>query len=70
MSEHIVLHYYSDASNRVHNHIHLEYRNKIVTIIFVEQTKRCQLFKILLLWRKVLFLVIACYNTVFLTQTY
>ena len=56
MSEHIVLHYYSDASNRFHNHTHLEYRNNI----FLEQTKRCQLFKILLLWRKVLFLVIAC----------
>ena len=29
MSEHFVLHYYSDANNRVHNHTHLEYRNKI-----------------------------------------
>ena len=33
LSEHIVLHYHSDASNRVYNHTHWEYRNKIVTII-------------------------------------
>ena len=35
LSEHIVLHYHSDASNRVYNHTHWEYRNKIVTIIFL-----------------------------------
>ena len=35
LSEHVVLHYHSDASNRVYNHTHWEYRNKIVTIIFL-----------------------------------
>ena len=34
MSEHFVLHYYSDANNRVHNHTHLEYRNKKLNMTF------------------------------------